>query len=120
MLTSLAMLPIQVKRAASKRASCSDHRPVLGRAIVKVVGEPEAARALHIGRDDPWITGNVLADVHREQPRIDIVSAARTRADIERDRLAAIELRRRARVGARRSIKRRDKRKDSPADTHDH
>src|SRR5262249_35216368 len=42
-------------------------------------------------RQDRWIARDVLAEGPREHARIGIIAAARSEADEERDRLAAVE-----------------------------
>ena len=59
----------------------------------------EAAAARHVARDDRGIARNVSAEIAREQARIGIVGAARPDRDDDRDRLAAIEVFDRLRMG---------------------
>ncbi len=136
MLTSLATLPIQVNCAGSKRASSgladqrlerraaidrADHRAVLRRDVVEIVRQREAARALHVGRHEPRIAGNVLAHVACQHARIDVIRAARTEADQHLDRLAAIEILRRLPLfGRTRRERQNAKRENNSSETSDH
>ena len=84
------------RNAALRRA---DMQAVLVRDIGDVVGHHQAAAARHVAHDHLRIAGDVLADMTRNQPRIDVVAAAGGEADIERDGLVLVELRRALREG---------------------
>ena len=80
---------------AGAAADGADHRAVLVGDVVEPVGEPQAAGAFHVLRRHRRIAGNVLAEVARDQPRVDVVAAADAVADHHLDGLALVELGRR-------------------------
>ena len=80
---------------AGAAADGADHRAVLVGDVVEPVGEPQAAGAFHVLRRHLRIAGNVLAEMARDQPRVDVVAAADAVADHHVDGLALVELGRR-------------------------
>ena len=98
-----------IERGAA--AGRTDDRAVIRRRRIKIVGEAETAGAFHILRHDGRIAGNVAAEPARDQARIKIVTAADAVADVEIDRLAAIEIGDALRV--RRDLQKRE-RKGNP------
>ena len=69
----------------------AEHRAVARRDVVELVHQREARRARHVLHDRGRIARQVFAEVARQQPRGEIVAAARPGADADLDPLAAIE-----------------------------
>ena len=76
------------------------------------IGEPQAAGAFHVLDDDRRIAGNMAADEASHHAPIDVIAAADAGADVERHRLALVEIGRRLRVGRSRQHHQRGKRRD--------
>ena len=76
------------------------YRAVAGAAIVGVIQHHHAARAGHVARDNVGVAGDVPAEVAGEQPGIDVIAAARRRADEDGHVLALVEVRDRIGRGA--------------------
>src|SRR5437016_5870642 len=64
---------------------------VARRDLVDVIRGLEAAGARHVLRDDGRLAGNVLAEMARDQPAVEVVAAAGGIADRDRDDLAGEE-----------------------------
>jgi hypothetical protein len=83
-------------RAHEDRA---DHGAVLGRDIVDMGRQHVAGGARHVADDDGGVARKVLAQVPRNQARIEIVAAAGRRTDHDGDGFALVELRHRVLPG---------------------
>ena len=90
-------------------ADDGEHRAVLRRDPIHPVGEPQAAGAFHVPRDDVRPSGDVLADVAGERAGVEIVAAADAVADIELDVPALVELGRGLRGGERQRPKHQER-----------
>ena len=84
------------------------------------VGEPQAAGAFHVLGDDRRIAGNMAADEASHHAPIGVIAAAGAIADVERHRLAFVEIGRRLRAGRSRQHQQRGKRRDGRDERSQH
>ena len=81
-------------------ADDADHGAVARRDLRHVVGGDDAATAGHVDDDQRRVTGDMLAHVTGDEPRILVIVGARRGPHDDADLLAAIEVR--DRIGSRR------------------
>ena len=62
-----------------------DRCTVLGCDIVKKIGERQPPRTRHVLWDEPRMTGQMATHEASKQPRVDVIGAAWTEADIDID-----------------------------------
>ena len=76
----------------------ADGQAILRRARIEVVGEVDAAGARHVLDHDRRLARDVLGNMPRQRPRVDVVAAAGIAADDHGDGLLGVEV-----VGNRRA-----------------
>src|SRR5262245_25872204 len=70
----------------------TEYGAIAGRNGGELVGERQAAAARNVLRNDARVAGDMIADMADEQASHGVVDAADAGADLQKDRLAAIEL----------------------------
>ena len=86
----LGLLDKIERRKGGGTCEDADFEPVLGRAVIDVIGEPQAAGAGKVDRQHRRIAGQIFADMAFEQAAIGVVAATRVEADVNLDRLALV------------------------------
>ena len=93
------------RRAARDHA---EHGTVLGRRVVKPVGQDDGGGAGLVLDDHFRLAGNIAGEMGGQQARVGVVSAARREADKKRKGLALVEIGHRFRLGGRQRHAERD------------
>ena len=94
----------QEEPAAPRHA---ERKPVRCRNVIEMIGENDATRALHVARHNDRIARNIFCEIARQHTHFAVDAAAGRKARNDRERLAGVEILRRA------DAARRQQRKDT-------